>query len=175
MTQIKNIQTMQTTTTRLVRRLITASACLALATLSGCATANTVEAPVTSEAVAMTVDAESATVTVNVEGFKKQQGAIMAALVDANGYKGGKPVQARKVDVDGDVVILTFSDLPAGEYAVRMFHDVNSDGQMNANAFGMPTEPFAFSNNAVGTMGPAPWSKAKFTVNGADVVQNISF
>ena len=40
------------------------------------------------------------------------------------------------------------------------------DGQMNRNPFGMPTEPYAFSNNAVGNMGPADWDRARFAVSG---------
>ena len=36
-----------------------------------------------------------------------------------------------------------------------LFHDVNGDGEMNTNPFGIPTEPFAFSNNARGSFGPA--------------------
>ena len=70
---------------------------------------------------------------------------------------------------------LIFKDLPVGTYAIRMFHDVNGDGEMNTNVFGIPTEPYAFSNNAAGTMGPAPWSKAKFEVTADGAVQNITF
>ena len=57
----------------------------------------------------------------------------------------------------------------AGEYAVKLYHDVNGDGEMNTNPFGMPVEPFAFSNDAKGRFGPAKWDAAKFTV-GADAV-----
>ena len=38
---------------------------------------------------------------------------------------------------------------------------------MDANPFGLPTEPYGFSNNAVGNMGPASWDRARFTVSGA--------
>ncbi len=43
---------------------------------------------------------------------------------------------------------------------------MNGDGEMNTNPFGMPTEPFGFSNNAVGNMGPASWARAHFAVSG---------
>ena len=55
---------------------------------------------------------------------------------------------------------------------MRAFHDVNGDGRMNTNPFGMPTEPFAFSNNARGNMGPASWDRAEFAAAGA-VAQTI--
>ena len=43
---------------------------------------------------------------------------------------------------------------------------------MGRNPFGMPTEPFAFTNNAVGNMGPASWDRARVAVDGA-VAQTI--
>jgi uncharacterized protein (DUF2141 family) len=37
----------------------------------------------------------------------------------------------------------------------------------------MPTEPYAFSNNAHGAMGPAAWGDAMFTVTDGDNGQTI--
>ncbi len=38
--------------------------------------------------------------------------------------------------------------LPAGEYAVAIYHDTNNNGKLNTNWLGVPTEPYAFSNDA---------------------------
>lgn len=127
-----------------------------------------------SSAMAQEISTDTHTVTANVSGFDVQKGVLLAALVDAEGYKGGKPIAAQKIAVTGDAVTLTFKNLPSGEYAIRMFHDIDSDGVMKRNMFGIPSEPYAFSNNAKGKRGPAPWSKAKFIVSD-DVVQTISF
>ncbi len=43
---------------------------------------------------------------------------------------------------------------------------MNGNGKMDTNPFGMPVEPYAFSNNAVGNMGPAKWDRARFEVSG---------
>ncbi|MES2861167.1 MAG: DUF2141 domain-containing protein [Pseudomonadota bacterium] len=102
-----------------------------------------------------------------------KEGAIMVALYDEATYAGGQPIRAARIDVAGGEHSVTFEGLPAGEYGVKAFHDVNGNGEMDTNPFGMPTEPFAFSNNAVGNMGPAGWDRAKFTVDGA-VSQTIS-
>lgn len=152
-------------------KLTMKAAVICTLSLAGCQTAS--ESSTIAEAP-RSLSSTPATLTVNVSGFKSQQGAVMAALVDAEGYKGGKPLRGAKVNVEGETLSFAFEGLPPGEYAIRMYHDINNDGDMNTNAFGMPTEPFAFSNNATGTMGPAPWSKAKFTVT-SDTVQNISF
>ena len=101
-------------------------------------------------------------------------GRVMVALYDsAAAYDGGAgPRAALAISAAGDVVA-EFENLPAGDYAVKAFHDVNGDGEMNTNPFGMPTEPFAFSNNAVGNMGPARWDRARFAVSG-ETAQTIS-
>lgn len=100
-------------------------------------------------------------------------GTIMVALYDAATYTGGRPVRVAQVDVANGQSVAAFEGLPAGEYGVKAFHDLNGDGRMNTNPFGLPTEPYAFSNNAVGNMGPASWDRARFTVSG-ETRQTIS-
>ena len=101
-------------------------------------------------------------------------GAVMVVLYDSEaGYAGGPPVGHRRLDVAAGERTATFENLPAGDYAAKAFHDVDGDGEMDANPFGLPTEPYGFSNNAVGNMGPASWDRARFTVSGA-TAQTIS-
>jgi uncharacterized protein (DUF2141 family) len=103
-----------------------------------------------------------------------ETGAVRVALYDSEAaYAGGAPVRTAIVDAAGGQPVARFADLPAGTYAARAFHDVDGDGRMNTNPFGMPTEPYAFSNNARGNMGPARWDAAQFAVSGA-TAQTIS-
>lgn len=96
-----------------------------------------------------------------------ETGAVMVALYDSETtYSGGRPVRVAKVDVAAGERVAAFDGLPVGDYAMKAFHDVDGDGTMDANPFGMPTEPYAFSNNAVGNMGPAGWDRAHFPVSG---------
>lgn len=100
-------------------------------------------------------------------------GKVMVALYDSEAaWSGGAPVRSALVDVAAGQRSATFNDLPEGDYGMKAFHDVNGDGAMNTNPFGMPVEPYAFSNNAVGNMGPARWDQARVTVSGA-VTQSI--
>ena len=69
---------------------------------------------------------------------------------------------------------IAFADLEPGAYGIKMYHDINDDGDMNANPFGMPTEPYAFSNNAKGRFGPAKWADASFTVSSDGATQTIT-
>ena len=96
-----------------------------------------------------------------------ERGAVMVALYDSEAaYAGERPIGRQRLDVAAGQRTAVFEGLPAGDYAAKAFHDLNGDGEMNFNPFGIPTEPYAFSNNAVGNMGPASWERARFAVSG---------
>jgi uncharacterized protein (DUF2141 family) len=124
---------------------------------------------------AQTAGAQTANGSLSIELAGLQpQGAVMVQLFNSeSGYQSGAGVDARRVAITGATARVDFADLAPGQYAFRMFHDVNGDGQMNTNVMGIPTEPFAFSNNARGSFGPARWADAVFTLNAGANVQQI--
>ena len=113
--------------------------------------------------------------TVTFQGLKAKTGAVMMSLVSSeDAYADKAPVTAQAMaPVSGDTASTTFKGLAPGRYAIKAFHDVDGDGKMDANPFGMPTEPFAFSNNAHGNMGPAKWADAAFEVKAGANTQTI--
>ncbi|QTC90729.1 DUF2141 domain-containing protein [Brevundimonas goettingensis] len=122
-------------------------------------------------APAFAADEPTVTLTFDTAAATGQVMVVLFGSEDA--WKGnGAPVAQALVDVAAGQHSATFT-VPAGDYAARSFHDINGDGRMNANPFGMPTEPYGFSNNARGNMGPASWDQAHFTVAG-DTAQTIS-
>ena len=100
---------------------------------------------------------------VGFTGIEVHKGAVMFGVYDSEeAYNEGKSMNGARVVADKADVAAVIEGLPAGRYAIKAFHDVDGDGQMSGNPFGMPTEPFAFSNNAKGAMGPAIWADAAF-------------
>jgi uncharacterized protein (DUF2141 family) len=98
-------------------------------------------------------------------GIEVQKGAVMFGVYDSEeAYNNGKSMNGARVVADKADIATMIEGLPAGRYAIKAFHDIDGDGQMSSNPFGMPTEPFAFSNNAKGAMGPATWADAAFDV-----------
>lgn len=118
--------------------------------------------------------ASASDLTVNVEGIAQVQGSIMLGLFDEATYNGDGAVNGAHLAVEGESVTVTFEGLEPGEYAVRLYHDLNDDGEMNTNPFGIPTEPYAFSNDAKGRFGPAKWDAAKFTVEADGTTHTIT-
>ncbi|WP_291843549.1 DUF2141 domain-containing protein [Maricaulis sp.] len=110
-----------------------------------------------------TAPAEAASLIVHVEGLPEARGAVMMAVfASSESWDDGDPVAGSRVAVRSDAVTVSFDALPAGAYAIRMYHDVDGDGELDVNLMGIPSEPFAFSNNARGRFGPASWADAVF-------------
>lgn len=118
--------------------------------------------------------ANASDLTVQIEGISDAQGTIVLGLFDAATYDGEGAVNGANLKVEGNAVSTVFEDLEPGEYAIKLYHDVNDDGEMNTNPFGMPTEPFAFSNDAKGRFGPAKWDAAKFVVEADGTTHTIT-
>ena len=116
------------------------------------------------------------TLEINFTDIAEAKGQIMLVLFDSEeSYdRGGKPVRAVVVPVTGPTATVTIPNVLHGRYGFKIVHDLNGDGTMTTNPFGMPVEPFAFSNNAVGNMGPATWEAAAFDVTGP-TTQTIRF
>ena len=115
-----------------------------------------------------------ADLTIHIDDVKEAGGTIQVALYDsAGGFMktavGSANIVAAKV---ANTVVL--KDLPAGEYAFAVFHDANSNAKLDKNMFGMPTEAFGFSNNAMGSMGPPSFEQARFTLPAAGATVRVS-
>ena len=116
-------------------------------------------------------------ITIKASGLKTHKGVLSAALFDEAGYKSkdATPIEAQNIPVTGEHVSMTFKDLPAGEYGLKLYHDIDENGKLNTNVFGIPSEPYAFSNSALWPFGEAKWKDAKFTVGDGGVEQVITF
>ena len=64
-------------------------------------------------------------------------------------------------------------DLPNGEWAVAITQDTNNNDKLDKNFLGIPTEPYAFSNNVRPTVSAPGFDQCKFIVNGSGKVVSI--
>jgi uncharacterized protein (DUF2141 family) len=125
---------------------------------------------------ASAADSPTATLTVTFHGLKTADGSVRLALDGDKAAFDGKSAPAGQASIaikDGKATAV-FANLAPGTYAVRAFHDRNGDGALNLNPFGIPTEPYAFSNDARGMAGPPSWSAAAFEVRAGDNAQSIA-
>jgi uncharacterized protein (DUF2141 family) len=117
---------------------------------------------------------ETGYVTIQLTGLAPRGQVMLQVFNSEAGYGNGRALTARQVRITSDTATVAFEGVVPGQYAIRLFHDVNGNGELDTNPFGIPIEPFAFSNNARGRFGPAGWSDAVFTVNAGENVQTIN-
>jgi len=144
---------------------------LAAAALAACAatpttSASAIGAPVRTDGLA--------DITIAIEAERPEGDLYVSLFRGADAYGGGAPVAGRVVPARPSPAVVVFEGVEPGRYAVKMFHDLDGDGEMDANVLGIPSEPYAFSNNAPASFGPPGFEKAAFEVPaGASVVQEI--
>ncbi len=88
-----------------------------------------------------------------------------------SGGKGSNLKSSRCIAASSKTV--TFANLPLGNYAIAAIHDSNSDGKLNTNGLGMPSEGFGFSNNPPLRFGPASFADSQIFVSGTKTVVQI--
>ncbi len=112
--------------------------------------------------VLASLTAMSQNLTLEVRDIESTQGYLMVAIYNSKESFNKKPVAAFRVEVKGKVMNIPCHGLPAGTYAISMFHDENSNGTLDMGAYGRPTEKYGFSNDAEGVMGSPGWEKCCF-------------
>lgn len=103
--------------------------------------------------------------TVRVSNISPAEGDLYIAIYDHR-EKYMEPDLAvfnKVVAVEAGTQSIIFTDVPEGEYAITVFHDQDGNGELNLGTFGIPKEPYGFSNNARGIMGPPNFEKTKFS------------
>jgi uncharacterized protein (DUF2141 family) len=108
--------------------------------------------------------AQAARVTVTVDGIRSTDGAIMVGLFDnaatfPDHFSKGQTAPAKTPSVT-----LIFENVEPGHYAMSAIHDRNGNGKLDRGTFGIPKEPFGFSRDASGIMGPPSFADAAFDV-----------
>jgi uncharacterized protein (DUF2141 family) len=116
-----------------------------------------------------------ATLTVTLEGGAPGEGEFVVGLFDADDkwLKEVKRETRVRVDENGNAVV-SFEDLPSGRFAISTYQDRNENGKIDT-FLGIPREPYAFSNGARGTFGPAKFDEAAFDFGDEDQGLEIRF
>ena len=92
-------------------------------------------------------DAPKARLQVDIQNINSHNGTVFVALFKpGREFPDGKPMEGKKIDASASSLQITFSVEP-GNYALALFHDMNSNGKMDKNMLGIPKEPYGFSND----------------------------
>ena len=73
-----------------------------------------------------------------------------------------------KFKVKRSELVATIRNLKFGIYAIAIYQDVNRNGKIDKDFIGIPTEPYAFSNNYHPTIKAPDFNDCKFEYNASN-------
>ena len=113
------------------------------------------------------VKGQTASLTINVSGLKEIKGGIQLGLYNESASFPKPDLEFMVISIlaDSSVVSYTIPELPFGEYAIALYHDINSDKTCNKNWIGIPTEAYGFSNNVRVMLSAPNFEKTKFRLS----------
>jgi uncharacterized protein (DUF2141 family) len=106
----------------------------------------------------------TAQLAVDIVGLHSDKGKVFAAVYcSESGFPGDfkKACANHIVSAKGRRVQLLFDALPAGDVAVSMFHDENSNSTLDRNFLGIPKEGWGASRDAKANFGPPSFEDAR--------------
>lgn len=108
---------------------------------------------------------ENSKLTIQIDNIIVLDGTLKIGVFDtASGFlKEDATIRHYSHEVHEATEILVIDDLPEGDYAISMYHDENSDGVLNRNFFGIPKEPYGFSNNIKPRLSAPNYKDCKFS------------
>jgi uncharacterized protein (DUF2141 family) len=97
-------------------------------------------------------------VTVNVSSSVAKGGVIYLAVYEnEDQFKAETPAVGFTEDSRGGEASFSVKLPTAGRYALAAYHDVNGNGKLDKNLWGIPTEPYGFS-----VLPTSKWKAPKF-------------
>jgi uncharacterized protein (DUF2141 family) len=112
-------------------------------------------------------------VEVTVNGLEGDEGQVLIALfLDASGWPGetAHAFAVSTLPIQNNQVVTAFENVPAGPFAISVFHDKNGDRKLDTGPFGIPSEPYGFSRDARGELGPPSFDQARLDLPGAQSI-----
>lgn len=112
--------------------------------------------------------------SVEVQNLRLDQGPLMiAAYADAASF-GKTAISQQRVAVSAATMQVQVCSLVGDSVAILLFQDLNSNGKLDKNPFGMPNEPWGASGKSQ-MMGPS-WESAqvRYGAEAAPIVIQLS-
>lgn len=108
---------------------------------------------------------------ISVAGVRSDAGAVRCGLyASADGFREpGRQFRGAVAPIRNGSATCVFSGIPAGTYAVAVFHAENNETRMETGAFGKPKQGFGFSRNPSVSFGPPGFSDSAFEYNGGNM------
>ncbi len=106
--------------------------------------------------------ASNPSLDITITGVKEQTGSLRIAIFNSKETFQKEPHITLAIPVDSDTIEFSVEELAVGEFAVMLFHDIDSNEKMKTNLVGMPREPWGASLEGTTIFGPPKWKDVMF-------------
>ena len=104
------------------------------------------------------------TLNMKVSKFKTIKGVLRVCVTNKKDDFLKSCTLSKIVAVEDETIFLKIENIEKGNYAVSVYHDENNNGILETGGvFGIPLEPYGFSNNPTMTFGPS-FKKSVFKI-----------
>ena len=105
-------------------------------------------------------------VRITVTNFENIKGKLQVCLTDKKEDFLKQCEYATAVTVTNNTISVEIANIKTGVYSISLFHDENNNGVLDTKGFfGIPSEPYGFSNNPSTTFGPPSFEKCTLLVD----------
>jgi uncharacterized protein (DUF2141 family) len=113
-------------------------------------------------------------VVADISNVRNDNGVCRACLFNnAESFKGetGNPFQCVAVGVKNSTAQAVFNNIPAGNYAMFVFHDANKNNKMDVNFLGIPKEGYGASQNKLPFASAPSFQENRFVVTDKSLIR----
>jgi uncharacterized protein (DUF2141 family) len=106
------------------------------------------------------------TLQITVNNIENIKGKLQVCITDKKEGFLKQCEYAKAVAVTKNTISLEIANIKTGIYSISLFHDENNNGVLDTKGFfGIPSEPYGFSNNPSTTFGPPSFEECTFLIN----------
>jgi len=121
-------------------------------------------------------ESKTGSLAVTFAGFSSTEGKLAIAIWNSKDVflsKNKAPFRSANLTIILPTTEWVIDNLPYGKYAISVYQDENNNNDLDTNFFGVPKEPYGFSNNVQGSFGPPSYEQASFIVGPTNAVIKI--
>lgn len=114
--------------------------------------------------LALSAATTAAELSITLTDVTSDAGDMRIALYDSKEAFNRIPIRAITIPAQKGEMSIDLSDLPVGNYAVMLYHDIDGNAELDKNLLGMPIEPWGASLGGRPIFGAPDWMSSHFTL-----------
>lgn len=113
------------------------------------------------------MNSEKFDLKITVTNVNKLRGNIEVGIFNDEKFflEKGKEYKTYTKSVTEDTIVFVITGLTKADYAISIYHDINADKVCNLNFFGIPKEPYGFSQNFKPKLSKPSFKDCKIELN----------